>query len=151
MCAGRFWPPGGRRVIRPRRPRAAVLPRPRVAVVFVFAKEIRQSLGLANLADRRIGLHPGLRETQRLGQPARAIEQPLGLPRHVGFLQMLDEPRRLLALRFAHGLDNADLRNPAQIVLDGRPPAGGGHVEIDGAGELVAMCEARPGADSTAP
>ena len=43
-------------------------------VVFVFAKEIRQSLGLANLADRRVGLHPGLRDTQRLGQPARAVE-----------------------------------------------------------------------------
>ena len=54
---------------------------------------------------------------------------------------MVDELRRLLALGLAHGFEDARLRNPAEIVIDGRRPAGGGQVEIDGPGELVAMRE----------
>ena len=62
-------------------------------------------------------------ETQRLRQPARAVEQPLGLLRHVAFLQMVDELRRRLALGLAHRFENAGLGDAAEIVVDGRPPA----------------------------
>ena len=54
---------------------------------------------------------------------------------------MLDQSRRLLAFRFAHRLDDADLRNSAEIILDGRRPTGGGHVEIDVTGKLIAVLE----------
>ena len=47
---------------------------------------------------RDIDLH----ETERLGQPARPIKQPLGLPGHVAFLEVVDELHRLLALGLAH-------------------------------------------------
>ena len=62
-------------------------------------------------------------ETQRLRQPAGAIEQTLGLLGHVAFLQMVDELRRRLALGLAHRLENARLGDTAEIVVDGRPPA----------------------------
>ncbi len=50
-----------------------------------------------------------------------------------------------IALRFPHRFENARLRNPTEIIADGRGPAGGRHVEIDGAGQRVGMGET-PGA-----
>ena len=45
----------------------------------------------------------GQQLTERLGQPARAIEQPLGFASHIAFLEVVDELYRWLALRLAHG------------------------------------------------
>jgi hypothetical protein len=59
-------------------------------------------------------------EPQRLGQPAGAGQQPLGLLGHVALLQMVDELRGLLALGLAHGFENARLGDAAEIVVDGR-------------------------------
>ena len=111
---------------RPRRRGRPAAPRPR--------------LGLAGCL--RAGL--GVGQAQRLGQPARAVQQPLGLLGHVGLLQMVDELRRLLALGFAHRFEDARLRNPAEIVVDGRTPAGRRHVEVDGPGQL-SPCANAPG------
>ena len=47
----------------------------------------------------------------------------------------------MLALRFAHRFEDARLGDAAEIVVDGRTPAGRRHVEIDGPGELIAMRE----------
>ena len=103
--------------------------------------------GSASVSPSPVGLRAGLGvgQAQRLGQPARALQQPLGLLGHVGLLEMVDELRRLLALGFAHRLEDASLRHPAEIVVDGRPPAGRRHVEIDGPGQQIAMRQrARP-------
>ncbi len=53
-------------------------------------------------------------DAQRLGQPAGAVEQPFGLLRHLRLLQMVDELRRLLALRLAHRLEDAGLGAPGR-------------------------------------
>ena len=83
-----------------------------------------------------------VRRAQRLGQPARAVEQPFGLLRHVGLLQVVDELRRLLALRLAHRFEDAGLGDAAEIVVDRRPPAGFHHVEPDRLREPVGLDEA---------
>ena len=110
----------------------------RCRLVLLAGEEVRQGLGFAG---RRVGLRLDLGQTQRLRQPARAVEQPLGLLGHFGLLQVVDELRRLFALGLAHGFEDASLWNPAEIVVGGGPPAGRGHVEVDGPGELVAMGE----------
>ena len=73
-----------------------------------------------------------------------SAQQPLGLLGHLGLLQMVDELRRLLALGFAHRLEDASLGHPAEIVVDGRTPAGRRHVEIDGPRQL-SPCANAPG------
>ena len=55
-----------------------------------------------------------------------------GAAGHVGLLEMVDELHRLLALGFAHRLEDAYLRHSAEIVVGGRTPAGRRHVEVDG-------------------
>ena len=85
---------------------------------------------------------PRVGRAQRLGQPARAAQQPLGLLRHVGLLEMVDQLRRRLALRLPHRFEDARLRNPAEIIVDGRGPAGRRHVEVHRAGQRVGMSEA---------
>src|SRR5450755_1641352 len=62
----------------------------------------------------------GLHETERLGQPARTIEEPLGLSGHVAFLEVVDELYRLLALCLAHRIENAGLGDATEIIVDGR-------------------------------
>ena len=62
--------------------------------------------------------------------------------RHVGLLEMVDELRRLLALRLPHRFEDARLRNPAEIIVDGRGPAGRRHVEVHRAGQRVGVSEA---------
>ena len=49
-------------------------------------------------------------------------------------------------LRLAHGLENTRLGDPAEIVVGGRLPAYGCHVESDGAGEDVGLIEPLPDA-----
>src|SRR5260221_3181939 len=63
-----------------------------------------------------------LQETERLGQPARTIEQPLGLARPVALFLVIDELYRFLALCLAHGLEETRCCNPAEIVVHGRFP-----------------------------
>ena len=55
---------------------------------------------------------------------------------------MVDELRGPLAGAFLHRLEDAALRHPAEIVLDGRPPAGLHHVEIDGLGQAIGLGDA---------
>ena len=79
---------------------------------------------------------------QRLGQPTRAGEQSLCLLGHIGLLQVVDELSGCFALGLPHRLQHARLRDPAEIVVDGRRPAGRRHVEIDRTGQNVGMSEA---------
>ena len=51
-------------------------------LIVVAREELRQRIDLIGLHARSRQLAHG--QTQRLGQPARAIEQPFGLLRHVG-------------------------------------------------------------------
>src|SRR5262249_26112175 len=82
-------------------------------VVFPVGEECRQMIrsgfGLAiDLGDSSV------RRPQRLGQPARAGEQSLGLLGHFGLLQMVDELRGGLALSLPDRLEDARLRNAAE-------------------------------------
>ena len=81
--------------------------------------------------------------TRRSGSGSQpgTLEQPLGLAGHVAFLEVVDELHRLLALCLANGLENARFGDPAEIVVDGRPPAHCCHVESDGAGKDVGVIE----------
>lgn len=88
----------------------------------------------------------GIDETQRLRQPARAIEKPLGLLGHVGLLQMVDQLSRRLTLGLAHGLQNARLGDPAEIVVDGRSPASPHHVKLHRARQRISLVETRANA-----
>ena len=54
---------------------------------------------------------------------------------------MVDELRRLLALRLAHRLEDAGLGHTAEIIVDRRPPSGFDHVESDSAREPVGLNE----------
>src|SRR3546814_19305473 len=55
---------------------------------------------------------------------------------------MIDQLGRSIALGFRHCLQDARLGHPVQVILRRRFPAGGGHVERHGAGELVGMVPA---------
>ncbi len=55
---------------------------------------------------------------------------------------MFDELRRCLALRLPHRFEDARLRDSAEIVVDGRGPAGCPHVEVHRAGQRVGVSEA---------
>ena len=77
-----------------------------------------------------------LHETERLGQPVRTIEQPLGLSGHVAFLEVVDELHRLIALGFAHRFENAGLGDATEIVVNGRLP-----VESDGTSKDIGLSE----------
>src|SRR5688572_10489899 len=81
-------------------------------------------------------------DAQRLGQPAGIREQALGLPGHVGLLEMVDQLRRHLALALAHGLENAGLGDAAEIVVGRRPPAVFDEVEPDCGRESVGLGDA---------
>ena len=85
-------------------------------------------------------LHIG--RAQRLRDPARARQQPLGFPRHVGLLEMVDQLHRRFALGFPHRFEDARLRHPAEIILDRRRPAGRRHVEVHRAGQRIGMVDA---------
>src|SRR3546814_9621600 len=76
-----------------------------------------------------------------LGQPARAVEQTFGLLCHVCFLEVIDELRRLLALRLPHRFEDAGLGDAAEIIVDRRPPSGFHYVEPDGLRETVGLDE----------
>ena len=80
-------------------------------------------------------------ETKWFRQPSGPFEQSLGLPRHVAFLEVVDELHRLLALYLAHGLENARFGDPAEIVVDGRLPTHCCHVKSDGTGKNVGVIE----------
>src|SRR5262245_55892913 len=62
--------------------------------------------------------------SQRVGQPARAAEEPLGLRGHVA------PP------------EDARLGDTAEVVADRRSPTGLNHVEADGVGETVSLRDA---------
>src|SRR6202166_1455380 len=55
---------------------------------------------------------------------------------------MVDQLRRGLPLRLTHRLEDARLRTPAEIVIDGRGPAARRHVEVHRSGQGVGMSEA---------
>ncbi len=99
---------------------------------FLFAAV---GVGIADVGSRRFG------RPERLGQPAGAVEQPFGLLRHVRLLQMVDELRRLLAVRLAHRFEDTRLGDAAEIILDRWPPTGVDHVEPDGPCEAVSLGE----------
>jgi hypothetical protein len=50
--------------------------------------------------------------------------------------------RGMLALRLAHGFQNAQLWHAAEIGIDRRHPTGCRHVEVDGAGQLITVGKA---------
>lgn len=68
-----------------------------------------------------------------------AFQQPGGLTRHVGLLEVIDELRRLFAFRLAGGLQDMRLRDTAEIVVDRRRPARFDHAEADRSGKLLRM------------
>ena len=70
-----------------------------------LGQESRQGLSVSIGWIFRCGI--GGRRAQRLRQPARAREETLGLARHVRLLQMVDQLRRLLALRLADRFEDA--------------------------------------------
>ena len=107
-------------------------------LVLAGGEEFGQGLSFTDgVLPRGIDLH----ETERLGQPARTIEQPLGLAGHVTFLEVVDQPRRLLALGLVHGFENAGLGDATEIVVDGRFPAHCCHVESDGTSQDIGLVE----------
>jgi hypothetical protein len=59
---------------------------------------------------------------------------------------MVDQLRRRLALGLPHGIQNTRLGNPAEIVVDGRSPAGLHHVEPDRARQHIGLVETRANA-----
>ncbi len=80
-----------------------------------------------------------VRRPQRLGQPARLLEQRFGLARHVRLLEMVDHLGELGAPRLGHIGEGAPLRHRPEIVGDGRPPAQSHHVQAGRAGNDMAM------------
>src|SRR6185437_6404637 len=54
---------------------------------------------------------------------------------------VVDELRGLFALRLAHRLEDAGLGDTAEIVVDGRPPAGLEHVEPNRARKTIGLDE----------
>src|SRR5579883_2996661 len=54
---------------------------------------------------------------------------------------MIDELRGLLTLGLAHRLEDAGLGDPAEIIIDRRPPSGFDHVQSDSAREPVGLNE----------
>ena len=112
-----------------------------------FVLGIGEEFGQGSSFTAGVMLHgTDLHQTERFGQPARAIEQPLGFASHIAFLEVVDELYRWLALRLAHGFENTRLGDPAEIVVGGRLPAHCCHVESDGAGEDVGVIEPLPDA-----
>ena len=69
---------------------------------------------------------------QDLGQPAAALQQALGLPRHLAFLQVIEELGSPLPLCLTYGLKNAGLGHAVEIGIHRRLPARLDHVEING-------------------
>jgi hypothetical protein len=57
------------------------------------------------------------------------------------FLEVVDQPRRLLALGLVHGFENAGLGDATEIVVDGRLPTGCHHVESDGTSQDIGLAE----------
>src|SRR5579884_1127560 len=109
--------------------------------LLVVGEEGGQRLGLlSGIAVRCVGGF-GLLRAQRLGEPARAFQQPFGFLRHLRLFQMIDELRRRLALGLAHRLEDAGLGDPAEIIVDRRPPSGFDHVQSDSAREAVGLYE----------
>src|ERR1700716_3348568 len=62
------------------------------------------------------------------------------------FLEVVDQPRRLLALGLVHGFENAGLGDATEIVVDGRLPTGYHHVESDGTSQDIGFAEPVAGA-----
>src|SRR5574337_178168 len=111
-----------------------------VALFLPGEKGWQRFVPTAGLA-RGSGAGRSLRRAQRFGKPAGAIQQPFGLLRHFRLLQVIDELRRWLALRLAHRLEDAALRDAAEIMVHCGPPAGLDPVEPHGAGEPIGMSE----------
>jgi hypothetical protein len=63
------------------------------------------------------------------------------LASHVGLLEIVNQLRGLLAIRLADGLKDSSLGHAAEIVVHRGNPAGGDHVEADGAGKDIGMGE----------
>ena len=79
------------------------------------------------------------RRAQRLGQPARADQEVFGGLGHLRLLEGADALRRRVALGFTERFQDAALGDPAEIVVDRRPPADRRHVEGDGLGDPIGM------------
>lgn len=93
-----------------------------VAGAFLIAREeVGQRL---DLATRLVGERRDVDETKRLRPPTCACKQPFGILGHVGLLEVVDKLRRLFALGFADCIEDADLWNPTETVVGGRPPTG---------------------------
>ncbi|SDG68862.1 hypothetical protein SAMN05216338_100288 [Bradyrhizobium sp. Rc2d] len=92
-----------------------------VCGILLMGEEFWQRTRFALLIHwRRIGID----ETQRLRQPARAIQKALSLLGHVSLLQMVDQLGRGLAFGLPHGLQNSRFGDPAEIVVaEGFHPA----------------------------
>ena len=101
-----------------------------VGLLVIAVEEVRQRLvALARVRLGAFGIGAGI--AQRFGQPARLGEETFGFGRHVALLQMCDELGGALAGAFTHRFEDAGLGDAAEIVGDGRPPPGFGHVEPD--------------------
>lgn len=111
-----------------------------VLLILLVLEEFGQRARFALLSH----LHrSGIDESQRLWQPARAIEKPLSLLGHVSLLQVVNQLRGRLTFCFPHRLEDARLGDPAEIVVDGRSPASLHHVERDLARQYISLVETR--------
>jgi len=79
----------------------------------------------------------------RLGQPAGAIKKTLGLLGHFGFLQVVDQLRRRLALCVPNRRKNAGLGDTAEIVVHRWTPPGLDHVEFNGTRQYIGLVKTR--------
>src|SRR5262245_57953925 len=91
---------------------------------------------------RQIGRGRTVRKAQRLRQPAGTVEQPLGLLRHLAFLEMVQELGGMVALGLPDRFENAGLGDTAEVVVDRRPPARRYHVEAYRASKPVCLGKA---------
>jgi hypothetical protein len=78
---------------------------------------------------------------ERLRQPARAGEEFLRLLGHFPLLEVADELCLTVAFCLPHGLQDARLGDPAEIIVDGWCPARHDHVEIKRLGDPIGMSE----------
>ncbi len=108
-------------------------------IVLIAGEEVRQRLGVLAGCNGRVVEGSA---AQRLGQPARAFEQPFGLLGHVAFLEVIDQPDRILAPRLTHRFEDARLGDPAEVILGRRSPARLDHIEANGLREPVRLPDA---------
>ncbi len=88
------------------------------------------------------------RDPKRFGKPAACYQEAFGLAGHVCLLEVIDQLCRLLAFRFADGLEDVRLGDAAKVVGGCRGPTRLDHVEAHQPGDLVGV---RDRADALVP